>query len=145
MSVTLADQCAVYFEIPATDPLGRMHIVGKFLAAEKSASLFWKRKDNEFAANKDEMQEIKLDYANIESLQLKLSMGLWKPRLILKIADPAPMTALPGADVGKVTLHLSGKNAKQDARKMIKMLDYRKSDAEATARMERLSTLHETP
>lgn len=141
MSVILDDQSAVYFEIPATDPLGRMHVTGKLLAAPDKLALYWRLKENAFRRDEAEMQLIPIDYLNIESIQFRATLGLWKPRLLLKIADPAPMAGLPGAAVGGILLHLTGRTAKADARSFMKMVDYRKSEADANARINRISDL----
>ena len=144
MSATLEDQSAVYFDIPATDPLGRMHVTGKLLAAPDRLALYWRLKDNAFRGGSGEMQHIPIDYLNVESLQFRAVLGKWKPRLVLKINDPAPMAELPGASVGGVILHLTGRTAKADARSLLKMVDYRKSEADANARITRISDLTNT-
>jgi hypothetical protein len=48
---------------------------------------------------------------------------------------------VPGTRVGAATLLLTGSEAVEEARTFLKMMDYRKSDAIANARITRMSDL----
>ena len=140
------DLSAIYFEIPARDALGRQHVTGKLLAAKDKVRLYWKLKNNTFKKAGEEMQTIEIEYDNIESAEIKSTLGLFKHRLILKVSDPRPLQDIPGTDVGRATLMLMNKNGRLDARRFIKLVDYRKSEAEATQMRSRLSDLeNQTP
>lgn len=135
------DTSAIYFEIPARDALGHLHVTGKLLAAETSLQLFWKLKDRTFRRAAEEMQLIDIGYGNLESVRFTAVLYWFKPRLILRLTDPLPLQGLPGAEVGTVTLEMTGSGARTSAERFIKLVDYRKSDAEAARGISRLSDL----
>jgi hypothetical protein len=135
------DLSAIYFEMPARDALGLQHVVGKLLATSKCVSFYWKLKDRAFKRAADEMQVVELAYGNIESVDVKSTMGLFKHRLILKIADPTPLAGVPGIDVGRATLMLTNREAKREAMKFVKLVDFRKTEADEEASRRRLSDL----
>jgi hypothetical protein len=87
------------------------------------------------------MRLIEVDYTNVESVVLKTTFFRFNPRLLLKLADPRPLGEVPGTRVGAATLLLTGSEAVEEARTFLKMMDYRKSDAIANARITRMSDL----
>lgn len=135
------DLSALYFSIPARDALGREHVEGKLLAAESSLQFFWRFRDRTFKRVDDAMTLIEMDYANVESVILHTTFFRFRPRLVLKLSDPRPLKDVPGTDVGLATLMLTGRDAINESRAFIKLVSYRQSDAEANARIGRLSEL----
>lgn len=132
------DLSALYFEIPARDSLGRLHVIGKLLAGEKDLLLFWKLRDRTFRQAAEEMQTVEIAYDNVESLTLA---GWLRLRLVLHIRDPRPLSSVPGTEVGKATLYLTGRGVRRAARRFIRFVEYQQADAEARRRIERLSEL----
>lgn len=139
----ITDSPALSFEIPARDALGREHVEGKLVAEEQSLQFYWRFRDRTFKRLGDDMKIISLDYANVESVTLKTLLGRWKPRLLMKLTDPRPLGEVPGTQVGAATLWLGGRGGAAEARAFIKMIDYRKSDAVANARIARMSDLED--
>lgn len=137
----ISDASALHFEIPARDALGHQHVIGKLSAAEDALVLYWRLKSRTFRPSAEDMRAIRIDYGAVEAVALKTTLGFFKPRLTLRLKDPNLLQGMPGTDVGSVTVHLSGGHAKAEAAKFIKMVDYRKSEAEARRSMERLSDL----
>lgn len=141
----ITDPTALSFHIPARDALGREHVEGKLVAGDETLQFFWRFRDRTFKRLGDDMKLIPLDYTNVESVTLKTTLRWFKPRLMLKLTDPRPLGEVPGTQVGTATLMLDGPEARQEARAFIKMIDYRKSDAMANARITRMSDLQDRP
>ena len=137
----ITDFTALSFEIPARDALGREHVEGKLVAAEASLQFFWRFRDRTFKRTGENMRLIEVDYTNVESVMLQTTFFWFNPRLLLKLADPRPLGEVPGTQVGAATLRLTGNEAIAEARTFLKMMDYRKSDAIANARITRMSDL----
>lgn len=137
----ITDASALTFEIPARDALGRQHVEGKLVAADDALQFFWRFRDRTFKQTSDEMRMIAVDYTNVEEIALRVTFLRFNPRLVLELIDPRPLAEVPGTDVGKATLKLTGREAIKEARAFLKMLDYRKSEAIADARVTRLSDL----
>lgn len=137
----LSDLSALNFTIPARDALGREHVEGKLLAADEALQFFWRYRDRTFKRSSGEMEMIPIDYANVESVTLRFTFFWFNPRLLLKLSDPRPLQGVPGTEVGLATVMLSGRDAKREAQAFIKLVEYRQSDAEANARIGRLSEL----
>ena len=137
----ITDFTALSFEIPARDALGREHVEGKLVAAEACLQFYWRFRDRTFKRTGDDMRLIEVDYTNVESVVLKTTFFWFNPRLLLKLADPRPLGEVPGTRVGAATLMLTGSEAVEEARTFLKMMDYRKSDAIANARITRMSDL----
>ena len=139
----ITDATALSFEIPARDALGREHVEGKLVAAETALQFYWRFRDRTFKRTGDDMRLIGIDYTNVESVQLKMTLIWFKPRLLFKLTDPRPLGEVPGTQVGTATLMLTGHDAKEEARAFLKMVEYRQSDAVANARITRMSDLQE--
>lgn len=137
------DSTALSFEIPARDALGREHVEGKLVAAEDALHFYWRFRDRTFKRTSGDMRLIAVDYTNVESVSLRTILGWFHPRLLLKLTDPRPLGEVPGTQVGAATLRLVGSDAKAGARAFLKMMDYRRSDALANARIARMSDLDE--
>lgn len=137
----LTDLPALHFTIPARDALGREHVEGKLLAAEEALQFFWRPRDRTFKRAGGEMRMIAISYANVESVTLRTTLRWFNPRLLLRLSDPRPLEEVPGTDVGLATLMLAGHDARRGAPAFIRLVEYRQSDAEASARIGRLSEL----
>ena len=139
----ITDATALSFIIPARDALGREHVEGKLVAAEGTLQFYWRFRDRTFKRVSDDMRLIAIDYTNLESITLKTTLRYFKPRLIFKLTDPRPLAEVPGTQVGAAVLFLTQPEAKLEARAFLKMIEFRQSDAIASARISRLSDLTE--
>jgi hypothetical protein len=140
MMTSLLDDHAVYFEIPATDSLGREAVAGKLRATADQFFFLWRFKDRTFRKVSAEMTEIPIGFDQVEKMQLKTTLGLFKPRLIFQVTDAKLLADVPGIDVGQATLTLD-KRGKADAKKMIKFIEFKKAEAVAEEARKRLNNL----
>lgn len=141
----ITDSPALSFEIPARDALGREHVEGRLVAEETSLQFYWRFRDRTFKRLGEDMRIIELAYVNVESVMLKTMLGRWKPRLLLRLTDPRPLGEVPGTQVGAATLWLGSRGGVAEAKAFIKMIDYRRSEAVANERIERMSELDGKP
>lgn len=137
----LTDLSALAFTIPARDALGREHVEGKLVAAEEALQFFWRFRERTFKRSGGDMNMIPIPYASVESVSVRATLLWFNPRLLLKLSDPRPLQEVPGTEVGGATLMLSGRDAVHEARALIKLVEFRQADAEAQARISRLSEL----
>lgn len=137
----LPDSPSLSFEIPARDALGRQHVEGKLVAAADALQFFWRFRDRTFKRTSDDMQMVSLDYAVLASLTFHTTLRWFRPRLVLELSDPRPLSEVPGTQVGTATLLLTQRQATPEARAFLKLIDYRRSDAIAQLHIARLSEL----
>ena len=97
--------------------------------------------DRTFKRSSDAMQLIEINYANLASLTLQTTLRWFRPRLLLELSDPRPLSEVPGTQVGAATLLLTQPQATRAARAFLKLIDYRRSDALAQVHIDRLSDL----
>lgn len=130
---------AIYFEIPATDSLGRMNVDGKLRSDEDRIYFHWKVRDRAFNKTGNEMQTIELEYDEIEEAEVQTHW--FSPhRLIFRIRDPRKFAEVPGVNMGKAELRIT-KKCLDDARRFVKFADYKTSEIEADRRRSRLDNL----
>lgn len=126
----LVDEAALNFEIPARDSLGREAVIGKLSGLQENLSFTWRLKDRTFRKAEGDMKTVEIPYTSVESLVYKATLGFMNPRLILSVREAKLLEDVPGTDIGKATLQLAAKT-KMVARKLIKLVEFKKSEAEA--------------
>ena len=131
------------FEIPARDSLGREHVEGQLVVAEAALHFYWRYRDRTFRGDGDEMKLIEVGYRNVERAVLKTTLGFFNPRLLITLTDPRPLGEIPGTQVGKALLFLTGRAAKAEARRFLKLLEYHRSETLAEERISQLSDLND--
>ena len=133
------DPASFYFDIPATDALGRLHVTGKLRALQDTVELHWKEKDRTFTRSKNQLRTVELTYEQIEEASIR---GAWffKKFLVLKVTDPRLIEEMPGVKMGTVELFLPRKSRKE-AKKFVDMIEYRVSEKAMEKSAERLRDL----
>ncbi|MGJ8632936.1 MAG: hypothetical protein ACSHX7_03380 [Luteolibacter sp.] len=134
------DEISFIFNIPATDPLGKLAVTGKFRAMEEQVILHWKMKDRTFTRASNEMRTIEMTYNDVEEATVTGRWWFSAKMLVVQIKDPRLVEEVPGVSMGKLELELPKKSV-ESAKKFVAMLDYRMSEAELKKRQERLSDL----
>ena len=138
----IVDDSALNFEIPARDSLGREAVIGKLTGNQDAVLLTWRLKDRTFRKAEGDMKTVQIPYAQVESVTYKATLGFINPRLVFLVADPHLIADVPGTDVGKATLMLE-KKSKVAAKKFIKLVDFKKSEADANQARSRLLDIPE--
>ena len=123
------DAASFYFDIPATDALGRLHVSGKLRALEDKVELHWKEKDRTFTRSKNQLQTVELNYEQIEDARI-VGRFFMKKYLMLRVTDPRLIEEMSGVKMGTVEMFLPRKSRKE-AKRFINMLDYRVTQAAA--------------
>ena len=137
----LTDSASLPFEIAARVALGRQHLEGKLVAAPGALQFFWRFRDRTFKLASGDMQLVALPYPDLASLTLHTTLRWFRPRLVLELSDPRPLSAVPGIQLGTATLLLPQPQATRQARTFLKMLDYHRSEALAQIHIDRLAPL----
>jgi hypothetical protein len=138
----IVDESALNFEIPARDSLGREAVIGKLSGTQEEVLFTWRLKDRTFRKAEGDMKTVRIPYRQVESVTFKATFGFINPRLILLVADPHLIEEVPGTDVGKATLMLE-KRSKAAAQKFLKLVDFKKSEADANQARSRLLDIPE--
>lgn len=138
----IVDETALNFEIPARDSLGREAVIGKLSGNQDKLHLTWRLKDRTFRKAEGDMKTVEIPYTSVESISYKATLGFINPKLILLIREPRLLEDVPGTDIGRAVLFV-GKKTKAAATKLIKMVDFKKSEAEANASRSRLLDIPE--
>jgi hypothetical protein len=138
----IVDDSALNFEIPARDSLGREAVIGKLSGTQEEVLFTWRLKDRTFRKAEGDMKTVRIPYRQVESVAFKATFGFINPRLILLVSDPHLIEEVPGTDVGKATLMLE-KRSKTAAKKFLKLVDFKKSEAEANQARSRLLDIPE--
>ncbi len=133
------DAASFYFDIPATDALGRLHVTGKLRALEDKVELHWKEKDRTFTRSKNQLRTVELTYDQIEEASIR-SAFLFKKFLVLKVTDPRLIEEMPGVKMGTVELKLP-RRSRKEAKKFVNILEFRVSENEMEKSAERLRDL----
>lgn len=131
------------FEIPARDSLGREHVEGQLVVAETALHFYWRFRDRTFRGDGDEMKLIEVNYRTVEKAVLKTTFGFLNPRLLITLTDPRSLGEIPGTQVGTATLFLNGRSAITEAKRLLKLLDYHRSETIAQERISQLSELND--
>ena len=116
---------SIQFRIPATDHLGKNEVEGKIRFLAESVELDWRLKGNVFRGGQQEVETITLDYGEIEHVELKKRW--WKlSQIILRISNPALVEAIPGIEMGKMTLEIDARS-RDEAKKLGPFIDFKRS------------------
>lgn len=135
------DELSFIFNIPATDPLGKLAVTGKFRALEEQVILHWKLEDRTFTRATNAMRTIEMTYDDVE--EASVTGGVWwfsAKTLTVRIKDPRLVEEVPGVTMGKLELELPS-NSVKPAKKFVAMLEYRMSEAAIEKRQGRLKDL----
>lgn len=133
----------IYFEIPATDAMGREHVEGKIRGLDDEVLLHWKVRERTFTRGKHPTHRISLRYHEIEDIAFQGSWLFFRPgRLIFRVCDPAKLEGMPGVDVGHCVLEVARKS-RGDARRLAKFLNYKVSEFRRERSEQRLNELLE--
>ena len=131
---------AIYFEIPATDSLGRKHVDGKLRGEEDKVYFHWKIRDRAFSDPANAMKTVEFEYEEIEEAELKTRFLFFPHQFIFRVRDPRKLAGVPGINMGRAEL-LICKRSRKDARRFAKFLDYKASEIAADRRRNRLDDL----
>ena len=108
----LTDPVHIHFHIPATDPLGREHTIGKLRFLPDFVELSWRMKGNIFSGGKTDMEKIDLPYREIE--QVELVKKWWKIRsLIFRVSNPKLLEKMTAANMGKLTMDIDERSREE--------------------------------
>jgi hypothetical protein len=136
----LLEEHSLYFEAPARDPLGREAMAGKLQAAADKLYFHWRFKERTFRKSDGNMTSIPVGYEQVELLEYKATLGVFKPRVHFRVTDPKLLEGVPGVDVGYATLHVS-KKAKAEFKKLKKYVEFKKSEMQAMQARQRLNDI----
>lgn len=137
----LTEPVTITFECPATDPLGKNHIVGKLRFLPDEVELSWQLKGNVFTGSKNEMASISLSYGDIEEVELVTRW--WKIRkLIFRVTDPKLLGEIPVAEMGKLEMEIDARS-REEAKKLESLIDFKRSTFLLDAQEKRLQAMRE--
>lgn len=137
----LTDPVNINFQCPATDPLGREHVIGKLRFLPEEVELSWCFKGNVFTGGKSEMNAIILPYGEIEHVELVRKW--WKIRkLIFRVSDPKLLREIPVAEMGKIEMEID-ERSRQEAEKLEGLIDFKRSIFLLDAQEERLKSMRD--
>jgi hypothetical protein len=135
----LREELSIYFENPATDPLGHECVEGKVHCDRDCVTLRFKLKDRAFRKNEPEV--IHLDYTEVEGMSY--SSRFFGPKILtLRTRGTDKLKVFPGAEVEKVELHVV-KHSRDAAQKAADFVEYRQSEAYLKEQDDRLSEARE--
>ena len=131
----MRDELSIFFENPASDPLGKEIVEGKVLCDDDQLSIRYKQKDRAFKKNQPKVLEF--SYAEIESVSYKSK--LFGPKILtICTRGTDKLKAFPGAEVAMVNLHVV-KGYRDQAEQMADFIEYHQSEAYLKERESRLS------
>jgi hypothetical protein len=120
-----SEPISLWFFLPATDPLGREEVHGKLRFLADHVELHWRVKGNVFRGADDGMALIQLPYGEIEHVEL--IKRWWRlARIVLRIGNPALVSAIPGVLMGKMELHIDSRS-RDEAKRLAGLIDFRRS------------------
>lgn len=139
----LSDPVNINFHIPATDPLGREHILGKLRFLPERVELSWRLKGNVFNGGKSPLETILLPYGEIEHVELVRKW--WKiRRLIFRVSDPQLIACIPAANMGKLTVEIDARS-REEAKKLTSLIDFKRSIFLLDSHQQRLQAMKQSP
>ncbi|MDF1811068.1 MAG: hypothetical protein P1V20_02610 [Verrucomicrobiales bacterium] len=120
----MRDELSIYFENPATDPLGHESVEGKLVFDRQGATLRYKQKDRAF--RKNDPVVVQLAWSEVEAVSY--TSKFFGPKiLVFRTRGTDKLSGFPGSDVGKVKLHVS-KDSRHDAKKAENFVEYWQSE-----------------
>ena len=118
-------ELSIYFDNPATDPLGYEQVEGKLVCGPDQVTLSFKVKDRAFRKSKTE--KLEFPYGEVESVSYK--SHFFGPKILtLRTRGTDKLDQFPGADVGRVRLHVT-QTSRDEAKKAAEYVDYQQSEA----------------
>lgn len=137
----LSEPVTISFECPATDPLGKKHLIGKLRFLPDEVELSWQLKGNVFTGSKNGMASISLSYGDIEEVELVTRW--WKIRkLIFRVNDPKLLGEIPVAEMGKLEMEIDARS-REEAKKLASLIDFKRSIFLLDAQEKRLQVMRE--
>ena len=137
----LTEPVHISFHIPATDPLGREHLMGKLRFLPDHVELSWRMKGNVFSGGKGEMQIIDLPYGEIEHVEL-VKKWFKIRRIIFRVSDPKLIGDIPASEMGKLTMEID-ERSREEAKKLHGLIDFKRSIFLLDAQEERLKAMRD--
>lgn len=136
----MIDELSIYFDNPATDPLGHEAVAGKILCTEKAVEIHFKQKDRAFKNFRS--KTIYLSYADVETARYEAKF--FGPKtLVLTIRKSGNLSEFPGADVSRLELHVC-KDSRSNAKKVAEYIGFRQSEAYLEESDRRLNETRDT-
>jgi len=135
----LTEPLNIHFHIPAQDPLGREHVMGKLRFLHDHVELSWQLKGNVFTGGKSDMDIIQLPYDEIEHVEL-VKKWFKLRRLIFRVSDPQLLKNIPVAEMGKMILEID-ERSREEAKKLDSLIDFQKSTFLLDAQEKRLQSM----
>lgn len=130
----MRDEISIFFENPATDPLGKENVEGQIVFDHEAVTIRFKQKDRAF--RKNEPGVIRLEYSEIDSVTY--TSGLFvSPKVTLRTRDTNKLDEFPGADVAKAVFQVLKESRKQAGR-LAEFVEYRQSEIYLEEQNERL-------
>lgn len=115
----------LHFSIPATDHLGREEVQGQLRFHADHIDLHWRLKGNVFTGGPGEMTRVEIPYPSVAEVTMKRRW--FRPaELVLRLEDPELVAAIPGIEVGRMSL-LIDPESKEAVAKVHDLIDYRRS------------------
>ena len=128
------DELSVYFENPATDPLGYEHVSGRLRCGRDAVELQFDEADRAF--RKTPAQAVSFTYEEVDGVEY--TGGWFQPKILtFRVKTPEKLAGFPGADVGRVELRVIRKS-RGDASKAAAFVEYKQSEAYLIESAERL-------
>ena len=136
----MRNELSIYFENPATDPLGYEQVEGKLVCNRDGIRLRFKQKDRAF--RKSDPLVIELTYSEVEAVTY--SSKWFGPKLLtLRTRDTDKLKDFPGAEVSKVSLHVL-KTSRSEATRAEDFVEYHQSEVLLREQDDRLSESRES-
>ena len=131
----MRDELSIYFENPATDPLGHEEVEGKLTCHRDGVTLRFKQRDRAF--RKNDAHVIEFAYSEVEAIEY--SAKFFGPKtLTFRARETDKLKDFPGAEVSSVVLHVV-KASREEAARAADFIDYRQSEAYLEEQDQRLA------
>ena len=130
----MRDEISIFFDNPATDPLGKESVEGQIICSHEAVTIHFKQKDRAF--RKNEPGVIRFEYSEIESVAFTSGFFV-SPKLTLRTRGSDQLDEFPGAEVGRVVFQVL-KESRKDAGRLAEFVEYRQSEIYLEEQHERL-------
>jgi len=119
------DELSVYFENPATDPMGYNHVEGRLFCGRDRVEIQYKQRDRAF--RKNETTCLAFDYGEVA--RVEFVRRLFGPdTLVFQSRVAERLDEFPGSDVGSVALRVLP-SSRKEAKRAASFIEYRQSVA----------------
>ncbi|MGE9267416.1 MAG: hypothetical protein ACQKBY_04915 [Verrucomicrobiales bacterium] len=139
--MSLAEPLAINFHLPASDPLGKNHVLGKLRFLPDHVELSWQLKGSVFRGGEGELRQIQLPYTEIEHVAL-VKRWFRLRSLDFRVSNPALVQEIPGVNMGKMSLEID-ERSREEAKKLHDYIDFQRSIFRLDAQNARLAALRE--